>query len=250
MKVASPLKLQTIRPLVRYVDTDQAVVEIHVEFAAPLPGSAAAPPPRRLEALVEVDNDSGFHDEQRLPVHLHGQAATLRLDLVQPQLWWPAGMGEQSMYRLTVSLYGDKVLLDAMSVQVGLTSIRSKESGTDVLIVNGRECAIRHVLAVDMEQERQLLPVAGHSLLVVRDHWGTDVLYDAADRAGVLLLQCVPIDPEGQPEREIAQQVDRLAPHPSLAGWFVGHLGCLRERLSYCLQSLDPARPVFRCVHA
>src|SRR5690606_21495749 len=99
------------------------------------------------------------------------------------------------------------------------------------LIVNGELCAIESVVSVDRSDESRMLPAAGNSLLVVRDHYGTDLLYDAADRAGILMVQCVPIHPQGAPEQDVAVEVSRLASHPSLAGWYVGHLGELTERI-------------------
>ena len=45
---------------------------------------------------------------------------------------------------------------------------------------------------------------------------------------------------------DIARHLDRLTPHPSLAGWFVGHLGAVAERVARRIRSLDPTRAVFR----
>src|SRR5690606_12906808 len=85
-----------------------------------------------------------------------------------------------------------------------------------------------------------------NSLLIVRDHYGTDLLYDAADRAGILMVQCVPIHPSGEPERDVAVEISRLAGHPSLAGWYVGHLGNLSDRLAAAIRTLDPPHTIFR----
>ena len=93
-----------------------------------------------------------------------------------------------------------------------------------------------------------LASVEAAELVLIRGHYGPDVLYDAADRAGILMVQAVPIHPQGQPESEMADQVDRLLSHPSLAGWFVGHLGFMTERIAYCVSSLDPTRNVFRAI--
>ena len=98
---------------------------------------------------------------------------------------------------------------------------------------------------VDKIDEHSLLPATGDSLLLVRDHFGAEVLYEAADRAGILLVQCVPIDAEGKLELSVAEQVDRLASHPSLAGYFVGHLGKLTGKVAEALKLLDPTRSVF-----
>jgi hypothetical protein len=65
----------------------------------------------------------------------------------------------------------------------------------------------------------------------------------------VLLVQSVPLDARGEPEAEMPRQISRLAAHPSLVGWFVGHLGDLTEGIAQQLAELDPSRGVYRRVH-
>jgi len=161
---------------------------------------------------------------------------------------WPACMdGDQSLYDVTVKLMVDGRYVDQRTATIGLTSVRRPAThGDRTLFINGRECPINDVLSIDLKDEEGLLPVGGDAIVIVRGHWGPDVLYDAADRAGLLIIQCVPIHPEGRFEVDVVHAVDRLVRHPSLAGWYVGHLGSIRERMAYCLRSLDPTRQVFR----
>jgi Glycosyl hydrolases family 2 len=244
-----PVRIESIKPLVRYVDEGQAVVEVQVTLSGSLPAGEEDAPVRRVEALVEVDSADGFHDEQTFKLDKNAKAPTLRFDLVRPRLWWPAGMGEQSLYELKVTLLVNRRASDEAVAALGLTSVRGRELNKGgELSVNGRSYRIEDVIAVDLRDEEAFLPVGGGSLLVVRGHYGPDVLYDAADRAGIMLVQCVPIDPEGLPENRIAAEVDRLAGHPSLAGWYVGHFGKMIERMAFCLGALDPSRSVFRRV--
>jgi hypothetical protein len=117
-----------------------------------------------------------------------------------------------------------------------------------LFLVNGQPCALHSVVTVDRVDENQFLPATGDSLLLVTDHYGPELLYQAADQAGILLMQCVPLDPQAEPERMVREQIDRLTPHPSLAGYFVGHLGRLSDQLAKRLKQLDPTRPIFRQV--
>lgn len=242
-----PLRLESIRPLVRYVDREQAVVEIHFTLAPWVPTPSAPPPPSVVQVRVEIQGNDGFNDEQEQEAPLAGLCGMVRLEVVYPRRWWPAGLGEQALYMLKVSLLADGQAVDSIATTIGLTSVRSTTpSGfSSILLVNGQECAIRQVVLIDRIDEQQVLPAAGDSLLVVRDHYGPDVLYDAADRAGVLLVQCVPIHPRAQPEQEMPRQVARLAAHPSLVGWCVGHLGHLSKSIERRLRSLDPTHNVF-----
>lgn len=241
----------TLKPLVRYVDADQAVIDTEIEIEPRLGDGEGcdAPLPGALDVLVQVSGSDGFSDEWKLTVALQDGHGHARFDVVQPHRWWPAGMGEQTMYELTVSLLWDGRELTRCNKCVGLTSIRASELGSrSELLINGQQWQFQHVLAVDRVDERRMLPVAGNSLIVVRDHYGTDVLYDAADRAGLLLLQCVPIHPEGRPEDEFNREIERLVSHPSLAGWYVGHLGDMTDDVADSLHRLDPIHSVFRDV--
>lgn len=245
-----PLRFGSIRPLVRYVDDEQAVIEAQFRVAGRFPHDVAEWMNRLVEVTVEIHGSDGFQDETQQQVKLEQGVGSVRLDLVHPQRWWPAGMGDQALYDLALTLVARDQVVDKRAVTLGLTSVREDPDTAGEpeprLLVNGQICAIRSVLMVDRIDESQLLPAGGDSLLLVRDHYGADVLYQAADRAGILLVQSVPVHPSGQPEVDVAAQVERLGVHPSLAGWFVGHLGQLSDEVAQRIQALDPTRSVFR----
>ena len=247
-------RFASIRPVVRYVDADQALVEVMVNLQQPLPMPAssrrkvtATVLPRDVQVRLEVDTEDGFHDEEAIHLTPRSDNGSVKVRIVEPRRWWPAGMGDQPLYKLSVGLMVDGEETDSWTGTVGLTSVRRwRLQGEPVLTVNGQECNIGAVVPVDLVHERHLLPVTGDSLMIVRGHWGSDVLYEAADRAGILLVQCVPLDADGRPEEAIIEQVNRLSRHPSLAGWYVGHLGRYTERMAYMIECLDPTRPVFK----
>lgn len=246
------VRFASVRPLVRYADAQQAVVEVHV-------GVEQIPDPRLPDALpltscvlrTELRGEDGFEDEQDNVLTLVDGQGMVRLHIVEPQLWWPAALGEQPMYRLKVKLVVDDEVVDERESALGLTSVRCRTPllGRSIL-VNGCEVEIGQVVPVDLADERHLLPAAGDSLLLVRGHYGPDVLYHAADRAGILMLQCIPIHPLAKPANEVHAHVDRLAAHPSLIGWFVGHLGALADDVARVLKRLDPTHGIYRNVAA
>ncbi len=246
-----PVRLSGVRPLVRYVDAEQAVVDTFL-FATPsLPDfDSDTPATPAINVYLEVTGSDGFHDEGEARVRLVGGRASMRFDIVHPQRWWPAGMGDQPLYSLTARVLNRDDVAE-QTVTFGLASVRHDRPTDDpaselALLIHGKVCRIRSVLAVDRVNEHALLPAGGETLLLVRDHYGPDVLYDAADRAGILLVQCVPISADGTPEVDVEAQVNRLATHPSLAGWFVGHLGRLSDEVANRIRHLDPGRTVFR----
>jgi hypothetical protein len=245
---------------VRYVDETLAVIEAHLNVLPRMQTAAspARPLPSAVEILVEVEGSDTFFDEQRVTAALHNGAGMLRYHVVHPQRWWPAGMGDQSLYAFRLSLLSGGEPIDTWSTTLGFTSVRRTQGerlegagtlgnsgGGRELLVNGRVRAIKSVVPVDTVHERGLLPAAGDILLVVRDHYGTDALYHAADRGGVLLVQCVPVDAQGRPDTAMAPEVERLVTHPSLVGWFVGHLGQMSDAAARRLKALDPAHHIF-----
>ncbi|MEQ9454526.1 MAG: hypothetical protein RLN76_08035 [Phycisphaeraceae bacterium] len=252
--MSSKIRLGSVRPLVRYVDECQAVVDAQFTVLPPVPGDGYAEAvPAAVDVMVEIDSTDGFHDEGQTRAPLDDDlVGRVRFDLVEPDRWWPAGMGGQSLYELTVSLMDGEEVVDRQSVTIGLASVR-REAGENVagppmFRVNGKSCQLETVLMIDRIDERQLLPATGHSLLFVRDHFGTELLYQAADRAGILLLQSIPIDPEGRVEASVLRQIDRLAGHPCLAGWYVGHLGDVSDVVAEHLSALDPTHQVLRAL--
>ncbi len=243
-----PMQFESVRTLVRYVDEDQAIIEIHMALRPFLPSVGGAAPrlDQHLAVLLELRSTDGFHDEQILPLRVRHRRGKVTWDIVRPKRWWPAGMGAQPLYELKVTLLSADEWCDHWSSTIGFTSVRTqrRRAGTlrphMVLVVNGQKRDIGQIVVIDRVDEHRLLPAAGDTLLVVRDHYGPNVLYEAADRAGIMLVQCVPVHPEGRPESDVLSEVARLAAHPSLAGWFIGHLGEVSQRLARRLRRLDP----------
>ncbi len=250
--MSSSLALESIRPLVRYVDQDLAVIDTHFRLRPHLlKHHDDRDPNPAVTVHVEIHGHEGFFDEGDTAMRIRDGGGSVRFELHAPSRWWPAGMGEQALYAVRLALLskqGD--VLDERNVTFGLSSIRRGyalgESLPPQLLVNGRICEVRDVLIVDHADATTLLPATGESVLLIRDHYGDQTLYDAADRAGILLVQSVPIDETGTPSRAVREQLDRLASHPCLAGYYVGHLGPQSERVEHALRELDPTRSVFR----
>lgn len=250
-----PVKIDSIRPLVRYVDDAQAVIDTHIVTRAALPtdaGHRTADLPTAY-VMAEVDGADGFHDEGCGRLLLKNCGARLeggfRFGIDQPQRWWPAGLGGQPLYNLTIRIIVGDDVTDEATLTLGLASIRrGKVLGEGLppsLLVNGKICEVVDVVTVDRIDENHLLPATSESVLLVRDHYGAELLYQAADMAGILAIQAVPIDPTGDPTGQVREQVDRLTGHPSLAGYYIGHLGAIKDTVASCLKKLDPTRGLF-----
>jgi len=244
--MADAISIESVRSVVRYVDESQAIIDALVAVKRPDGDDDVVD----ASLLVEITSSNGFYDECCIGLPRQAGQTKVRLDLVHPDRWWPACMGEQPLYELTVRLVAADQCIDTQTITLGLTSIRPDITmpGDEQphLLVNGQVCGIHSIVTVDRINEQQLLPATGDSLLLVRDHYGPDLLYQAADRAGILMIQCIPVHAEAVPEMDVEAEVDRLASHPSLAGWFVGHMGQLSDVLAQYIAKVDPAHTIFR----
>jgi len=151
-----------------------------------------------------------------------------------PELWWPWELGDQPMYRATVSVEIDGAISDIWDRTVGLRSVSMKNW---ILQINGERLFCRGAdlwpstaRPADASSDQVAGDVAlakdlGLNLLRVESHIARPELYEAADRLGMLLWQDMPL--RGEVKRTIQSQavegahriVDRLGAHPSIAIW-------------------------------
>jgi len=163
-------------------------------------------------------------------------ATVLEWDLTvpDPELWWPWELGEQPLYRVTVSVEADQSISGIWERTIGLRQLRMKNF---ILWINGERLFARGVdvwpttalpadasaelVAGDVNRAKEL----GLNMLRVESHVARPELYEAADRAGMLIWQDMPM--RGEVKRTIQTNavdaahrlVDKLGGHPSIAVW-------------------------------
>ena len=152
-----------------------------------------------------------------------------------PALWWPAGMGEQHLYDISISADGQ-----TFKKKVGLRTI---EVGENLAFkVNGRPLFAKGANWIPCdtdeskhtpERYRELLISARDANMNMIRLWGGgkfehDAFYDICDSLGLLIwhdfmFACAmyPATPEflGEVSAEITHQIKRLQSHPSIALW-------------------------------
>ena len=225
-------RLAQVRPLVT-VDADgTGRVDVHltVDRAAD----------RDYTAVVTVDDR-----EERVTVS--GDAAHVTALVPDPQLWWPVGYGEQSLYELTVTLLADGEPVDTEHRRIGFRTVavdtEPDDTGTPfTFVVNGTPVFAKganwipddHLLTrVTPERlARRIDQAVGANMNMLRI-WGggiyeTDDFYDACDERGVLVWQdfafACAFYAEEEPlrsevEAEARENIIRLVARPSLVLW-------------------------------
>ncbi|WP_055598927.1 glycoside hydrolase family 2 protein [Streptomyces aureus] len=231
----STARLAEVRPLVT-VDGTTGRVELRVVTARTENGAGR---PLTLRATVAgVVAETSFE----------GTEAVLRLDVSEPELWWPRGYGSQPLYGLAVELLDeDGSPLDSWSRRIGFRTVTvdrsADEHGTGfTFVVNGVRIFARGVnwipddvlpSRVTPERYRTRLTQAAEANIDLVRIWGGGIyednaFYDVCDELGLMVWQdflfaCAAY-PEEQPlrgevEAEARDNVVRLMSHASLVLW-------------------------------
>jgi beta-mannosidase len=270
-----PVRIDRLRTLCREATDDRAVVA----FTAVLDAADAT--------TVTVRTAIGGTDhEVEQPLAAGANKVAWTVTIAQPDLWWPHALGAQPLCDVSVDVVtetGD--VSDRRRFRTGLRQVQMKRW---VLSVNGERLflkgsnqgptrmALAEAKAVDLAADVRLAKEAGLDLLRVHGHVSRPELYDAADEAGLLLWQDMPLQwgyargIRKQAARQAREAVDLLGHHPAIAVWCghnepiaidIGHgvrLGrlvasmelptwnktVLDRSVGRALETTDPTRPV------
>jgi beta-mannosidase len=189
----------------------------------------------RLHALVRGPNGDVLLDAWRA-VTLAAGTNELAWTLVveQPPVWWPRTLGQQPMCTFDLEVHADGALSDALSRRLGFRDVRRHGSTFSVngekLFLKGASYAPARALLADAGDELLRADVAraieaNLDLLRVHTHVAPPALYDAADEAGLLLWQDLPMEGgyargvRRQAVRQARAMVELLGHHPSIVTW-------------------------------
>ncbi len=204
---------------------------VTVDFFACQPGTI----PLQISA-------AGEQLSAQVPVQAGLNTLTRTLEVSDPELWWPAGWGEQKLYTLSVKA-GEQEMrkeIGFRTIEVLLEEDRSGRSMT--FAVNGRKlfCKGANWIPVDAlpgrqspERYEKLLVAAAAANMNMLRVWGggqyeAEIFYSLCDRKGLLVWQDFMFSCSLYPsakwfldsvEEEVRYQVKRLKHHPCIALW-------------------------------
>jgi beta-mannosidase len=268
-------RLADVGVQVDWADPDAPVVR--VEAAVQARGSCTAACNVRLACGDSVASATRSVD-------LSPGASTAALELVvdSPKLWWPAGLGPQHLYDLSVSLDVDGAT-HTHARKVGLRRVElvrepDEEGESFVFHVNGRPVFCRganwipadsFVPRVSPDDYERLVTMAADANMNMLRVWGGGIyerpeFYEACDRLGIMVWQDFMFACAAYPEhldwfrdevrREAQDVVRRLRNHPCIVLW-CGNNECqwlfkdgppgrlYTEVLAEVCAELDPGRP-------
>jgi beta-mannosidase len=222
-----PVRLARLRVLCR--DADEA--RAHLLLTARLDSDTR----RRVVLRTRVDGQVLSDAEHVLATGVNEVAWAVDVD--RPQLWWPHSLGDQHLTDVVVDVLVDDEPSDRADRRTGCRTVAWNDW---VLSVNGERLFLKgsnllpttagladatpEMVARDVE-----LAIDAHlDVLRVHGHIARPELYDAADRAGLILIQDFPLSwgyarsVRRQAVEQAREAVDLLGHHPSIALW-IGH---------------------------
>ena len=199
-----------------------------------------------LEIKISDDNDFTVYKKTRVKVDSKLNIYNIPLEITQPKLWWPNGIGDPYLYNVEVSV-SDKYSIDIKSLKLGLRTIelvREPDSiGTSFYFrVNGHPVFMKGVNYIPQDifltrptqnDYEYILSSAAQANMNMIRVWGggvyeKDEFYDLCDQKGLLVWQDFMFACAMYPgndsflenvKQEAIYNIKRLRNHPSLALW-------------------------------
>ncbi len=219
-----PVRIDRYRVLCRDADDARA----HVLLAARLDSDG----PRHVTVRTTVDGEIADEHERRLAAGLN--EINWNLDISDPHLWWPRSLGPQPLTTIAVEVLVDGTPSDARARRTGLRVVAWNDWQCSVngerLFLKGANllptaAALADVTPAAARYDIALAVEAGLDALRVHGHIAPRHVYDAADEAGMLLLQDFPLQwgyarsVRDQAVLQARAAVDTLGHHPSIVQW-------------------------------
>jgi beta-mannosidase len=154
-----------------------------------------------------------------------------------PALWWPRVLGDQPLHDVNVDAWVGDRLSHRRSRRTGLRAVQLRNW---ILSVNGERlfvkgaaqgparAALAEATADDLRADVDRAVAAGLDLIRLRAHITEPAFYDAADEAGLLIWQDLPLTRgyargvRRQAARQARKAVEVAGHHPSVTIW-CGH---------------------------
>ncbi len=222
-----PVRISRLRVLCREADTTRAILAIVADLDSD--------DTRTVTVRTSVAGLAESAVEHSLAVGVNRVEWQLRVD--NPALWWPRALGAQPLHDVAVSVELGEEVSHRRSVRMGFRSVTMRNW---IVSVNGERIflkgtnhgptrmALGEATGDDVARDVHLAVDAGLDLFRVHAHVARPELYDAADEAGLLLWQEMPLQwgyarsVRKQAIRQSRKAVDLLGHHPSIALW-CGH---------------------------
>jgi beta-mannosidase len=208
----------------------------------------------KLNVIIELFSDNVKVFTKEFPLDLYQGRNWLEQDLniPNPKLWDPGGLGKPDLYNVQLSLKKNETIIDKIEFDYGIRTIeRVASAGPRTadrwenwqFIVNGKRIFVKGMnwtpidvlLDMPVERYRWALNAAKNMGVQLIRIWGgglleKDCFYKICNELGMMVWQDFPIGnmetpdyPQDVWEEEVVQNIFRLRNHPSLVVWCGGN---------------------------
>jgi beta-mannosidase len=237
LEVWNEIKIIDMAVVQKGLDHKKAIIGLRLEVLAD----------GKQKAALKISGNQGKVTQSE-NIELQSGVNHIHCDIVinEPELWWPAGYGKQTLYTICVEVSAGSAR-DLASRRVGLRSLAVRREDDEAgqsftFVVNGIPVYIKGANwvpadsfppRVSEQQYRELLMSAIRANMNMLRVWGggiyeADIFYDICDELGILIWQdfmfacCMyPGDEDflKSVREEAVYQVRRLRHHPCIALW-------------------------------
>ena len=197
------------------------------------------------------DETTNISKESQVLLSTGMNTAKLAVEIPNPKLWWPNGMGEQHLYQVTVTVLdkNNKVSFGQKTFKYGIRSITINQDPINetekyfTFIVNGQKAFCKGgnwvpsdaiYARINRQKEYELIKYAHDANFNMLRIWGGGVypdtfFYEICDELGIMVWQdfmyACAYYPDDEPafcneaEHEAEMVVKKFRNHPSLAIW-------------------------------
>jgi beta-mannosidase len=221
-----PVRVRDLRVLCGEAASERAVVVFRANLLTLEPRTV-----RIRSSVGAIDHEL----DQSLAAGENHVEWTVTID--QPELWWPWALGPQPLHDVDVEAWVGEELSHRRTVRTGLRRVEVDKwifsiNGERLFLKGSNQGPTRMALADatpdELARDVRLAKDAGLDFLRLHAHISRPELYDAADAAGLLLWQDMPLQwgyargIRKQAIRQARVAVQVLGHHPSIAIW-CGH---------------------------
>jgi beta-mannosidase len=224
----------------RDVSKSVAHIDAEVEVEASSAGLAKV-------SVQYTDGGKPVTEIATVGVHAGRNAIDLPIEIRQPRLWYPAGYGDQPLYKFTAQVGVGGHTAESKTAKAGLRSIElhrqlDQWGRSFELVVNGIPVFAKGADVIPFDSfpnrvttadYRRILESARDANMNMIRHWGggyyeTDEFYAICDELGIMVWQDFMFGNDWQPgtydfklniEAEAEDQVRRLRNHASIVVW-------------------------------
>lgn len=211
-------------------------------------------PVDRLSLKVELKHQGQTAFSKTIPIQVFEGRTWVneKLEINNPKLWWPNGMGEPNLYEVELTLLEDNRTMDQLQFEFGIRTIeRQPTAGPQVeeewedwhFIINGKPIFVRGtnwmpadwLLDLPDSRYKWLLEMADNAGMQMIRVWASGIqesesFYKYCNQLGIMVWQDFQISHVSTPnwsqdvvEAHVMQNIYRLRNTPSLALWNGGN---------------------------